>query len=108
MHARFLDQAGDKFLKWDETWRGRRLTRVGLARCGRRGRERVTRRRRHRRWIVGERNDTTHLTCEIDDHLGRNRLLNEADELRVVEGRWDERKRVSPVHDERERVELIE
>jgi hypothetical protein len=35
-------------------------------------------------------------------------LLNEAEELRVMEGCWDKGERVSPRHDERERVEFIE
>jgi len=108
LHARCLDKAGNKLLKWDETWGVCELTRVGLARCVRGGGERVTCRGRHRRRIFSEGNNTTRLTSEIDDHLGCNRLLNEADELRVVEGRWKEREGVSPVHDERERVELIE
>lgn len=108
LHARCLDEAGDKLLKWDELWSVRELTRVGLARRGRGGGERVACRGRHRRWIFGKRNDTTRLTGEIDNHLRCNRLLNKAYELRVVEGRWKEREGVSPVHDEREREELIE
>ena len=108
LHARCLDKAGDKLLKWHERWSVCEVTRVCLARCIRGSRERVTCRGRHRRRIFGKGNDTTRLTGEIDDHLGSNRLLNEADELGVVEGRWNERERVSPIHGERERVELIE
>jgi len=37
-----------------------------------------------------------------------DRLLNEADELGVMEGCWNKGERVSPRHDERERVEFIE
>lgn len=108
LHVRCMDKAGDKLLKRDETWCVCDLTRVGLARCARGSGERVTCRGQHRRRIFGEGNDTPRLTGEIDDHLGGNRLLDEADELGVVEGRWNERERVSPIHGERERVELIE
>lgn len=108
LHARCLDNAGDKLLKWDETWSVCELTRVCLARRIRGGGERTTCRGRHRRRIFSEGNDAARLTGEIDDHLSCNRLLNEADELRVVEGGGNEREGVSPIHDERERVELIE
>ena len=68
----------------------------------------MTCRGQHRRQIFGEGNDATRLTGEIDDHLGGNRLLDKADELGVMEGRGKEREGISPVHYERERVELIE
>jgi hypothetical protein len=108
LHARCLDNAGDKLLKWHETWSVCNLSSFGLARCVRGSGERVSCRGQHRRRIFGEGNDATRLTGEIDDHLGGDRFLNEADELGVVEGCWKEREGISPVHDERERVELIE
>ena len=106
LHSRCPDKAGNKFLKRDETRSGWGLAKVDLVRSMRRSRRRGTCRGRRRRCVLGDGNDATHLTGEVDDHLPCDRLLNKADKLRVVEGGWDQGKRVSSRHGERERVEL--
>jgi len=72
----------------------------------RRSRRCRTCRGRRGRWIVGDGDDAAHLSGEVADHRPGDRLMNEANELGVVEGCWDKGKRVSPRHEERERVEL--
>ena len=106
LHARCLNKAGNEFLERDETRSGRRLVTVDLVRSMGWSRRRGACRGRRRRCVLGDGNDATHLTGEVDDHLPCDRLLNEADKLRVVEGGWDQGKRVSSRHGERERVEL--
>ena len=59
------------------------------------------------RWVLGDGNDATHLTGEVENHVPRDRHLDKADKLRIVEGCWNKGKRVSPRHGERERVDLI-
>jgi hypothetical protein len=107
LYTRCLNEAGNKLLERDETRSGWGLVEVDLMWSMGRSRRRGTRRRRWRR-VLCDGNDTTYLTGEVEDHVPCNRLLNEADELRVVEGCWNKGKRVSPRHRERERVELIE
>jgi len=96
LHARCLNKAGNKFLKRDETRSGWGLVKVGLVWSMRGSRRRRTCRGRRRRWVLSDGNDATHLTGEVEDHVPRDRLLNEADKLRVVEGCWNKGKRVSP------------
>jgi hypothetical protein len=99
LHTRGLNKAGNKFLKWDETRNGRRRINLRLVWRVRGGRRRRTCRGRCRRCILGDRNDVAHLTGEVEDHVPCDRFLDEADELRVVEGCRNKGKRVSPRHE---------
>lgn len=108
LHARGLNEAGNELLKWDETGGGWRLIDVGSVWGMRGSRRRRTCRGRRQRCVLSDGNDATHLTGEVKDHVPCDRFLNEADELRVVEGRWNKGKRVSPRHGGRERGGLIE
>jgi hypothetical protein len=101
-----LDKAGNKFLKRDETRSDWGLVKVDLVRSMRRSRRRRTCRGRCRRCVLGDGNDTTHLAGEVNDHVPCDWLLNEADKLRVVAGRWNKGKRIYPRHGKRECVEL--
>ena len=84
------------------------MVQVGLVRSVGRSRWRETCRGRRRRWVLSDGYDATHLTGEVNNHVPCDRLLNEADELRVMEGCWNKGERMSPRHDERERVVFIE
>lgn len=98
---------GNKILERDETRGGRGLVNVGPVWGMRWGWRCKTCGGRRRRWVLSDRNDATRPTGKVEDHVITDRLLDEADKLRVVEGYWNEGKRVPTRHGERERVELI-
>jgi hypothetical protein len=69
LHARCLNKAGNEFLERDETRRGWGLVKVDLVRSMGGSRGRGTCRGRRRRCVLGDGDDATHLTGEVDDHL---------------------------------------